>query len=144
MVAERTQTAGRSRPAARQFPGLRWLRTSLRTGHIAAFSGLVGGHVFDASASALQPWLFATIATGGALIALNLYQTSIWLRELRGIAIMVKMALLCIIPVWWDARLVILFVVIAISGYVSHMPGRYRYWVIGEGPPQGKQRHKRG
>jgi len=128
----------------RDFRGLRWLRTSLRTAHIAAFSGLVGGHVFDASSTQLTPWLYASIASGAALVALNLYQTTRWLREVRGVAIMFKLALLCVIPFWWQARIPVLFAIIVLSSYVSHMPGRYRYWVIGDGPPLRKQKSKRG
>lgn len=129
---------------ARDFPGLRWVRTSLRTAHIAAFSGLVGGHVFAASPAQLQPWLIATIASGGGLVALSLYQSMAWLREVRGVAILLKLGLLCIIPLWWSARLPILFAIIVLSSYVSHMPGRYRYWVLGVGPPATRQPHKRG
>lgn len=128
----------------RDFRGLRWLRTTLRTAHIAAFAGLVGGHVFDVSPGQLEPWLYATIGSGAALVALNLYQTTRWLIEVRGVVVMLKLLLLCMIPLWWSARLPILFAVIVLSSYVSHMPGRYRYWVIGRGPPQGRQTARRG
>jgi hypothetical protein len=114
----------------------RWLRITLRTAHIAAFSTLVGGHVFATPADSLRPWLYAAVASGGLLVATYVYQTGWrWAREIRGAAILGKIALLCVIPFWWSSRVPILFAVIVASSYVSHMPGRYRYWVIGRGPP---------
>ena len=118
----------------RHLPGRRWIRITLRTGHIVASSVLVGGHVFNLPAAELMLWLWATIATGVALIATDLYQSLLWLREVRGAAVMAKMALLLVIPVWWEARVPVLVAVIVIGSVVSHMPGRLRYWVIGRGP----------
>ena len=114
---------------------MRWLRISLRTAHIATFATLVGGHVFATPAAELRPWLYGVIATGALLIATYLYQEPRWPREIRGVAIMAKVALLCVIPFWWEARVPILFVIIVVSSYISHMPGRYRYWLVGKGPP---------
>lgn len=114
---------------------LRWVRITLRTAHIIFFSALVGGHVFGTPADDLLPWLYGAVATGGALGATFLYQTRRWLVEIRGVAIMLKVGLLCVIPFWWQARVPILMLVIVLSGYISHMPGRYRYWVVGKGPP---------
>ncbi len=115
---------------------LRWTRITLRTTHIATFSTLVGGHVFSTPADSLRPWLYAAVASGALLIASYLYQAGWrWVREIRGAAILSKIGLLCVIPFWWQARVPILFTVIVISSYVSHMSGRYRYWLIGKGPP---------
>lgn len=114
---------------------LRWVRITLRTAHIIFFSALVGGHIFGAAADDLLPWLYGAVGTGAALSATFLYQTRRWPVEIRGVAIMVKVGLLCVIPFWWEARVPILVIVIVLSSYVSHMPGRYRYWVVGKGPP---------
>jgi hypothetical protein len=118
----------------RDFPGRRWVRTTSRTAHIIAFSILLGGHVFGASAEALLPWLYASIATGAALAATDLHQSFLWLGEVRGVAILGKLALLCVVPFWWEARIAILIAVVMVGSVVSHMPSRYRYWVIGRGP----------
>ncbi len=126
--------------AKRALPGHRWIRIGFRTGHIAASTALVGGHVFGVDAGRLEPWLWATVITGVALIGTDLYQSLLWLREVRGAAVLAKAALLLAIPVWWDARVPILFAVIVIGSVVSHMPGRYRYWVIGRGPRPGSGR----
>jgi hypothetical protein len=114
---------------------LRWVRITLRTAHIICFGMLLGGHTFGAETDDLLPWLYGAIGTGGALSATFVYQTWKWFVEIRGLAIALKIGLLCVIPFWWQARVPILMVVIVISGYISHMPGRYRYWVPGKGPP---------
>ena len=118
----------------RQFPGLRWIRITLRTAHIVSFTAVVGGHIFGAAAADVLPWLIATIATGAGIMALYLFQSFRWLCELRGAAILFKLLLLCVIPFWWEARVPILVAIVVISSYVSHMPGRYRYRVIRGGP----------
>ena len=120
---------------ARDFVGKRWLNITLRTAHIATFAVLVGGHVFDVPASELRAWLYAAIGSGAAMMAIQLHASFRWLRELRGAAIVLKLALLCSIAVWWQARVPVLIAVIVLSSFVSHMPGRYRYWVLGVGPP---------
>ena len=121
--------------APRDFYGKRWVNIALRTAHIATFGVLVGGHVFDVPAVDLHGWLYAAIGTGAAMMAIQLHASFAWLREVRGAAIVVKLALLCTVAVWWQARVAVLMIVIVISSFVSHMPGRYRYWVIGVGPP---------
>lgn len=120
---------------ARDFRGKRWVNITLRTAHIATFAALVGGHVFDVPADELRPWLYGAIASGAAMMAIQLHASFLWLRQIRGAVILLKLAMLCAIAVWWQARVPILFAVIVISSYMSHMPGKYRYWVIGVGPP---------
>lgn len=107
----------------------------MRTAHIATFAVLVGGHVFDAPAEDLRPWLYGAIASGAAMMLIQLHASFLWLRQVRGVAILMKLVALCAIAVWWQARVPILFGVIVVSSYVSHMSGRYRYWVVGVGPP---------
>jgi hypothetical protein len=143
--AERSRLARLLVPETeRQLPGLRWIRMTMRTAHIATFSVVIGGHIFAVPADRIYPWLLAAIATGAGLIALSLYQSFLWLREVRGVAILIKLGLLCAIPLWWEARVPILFAIVVISSYVSHMPGRYRYWVIGRGPRKRNPKGARG
>jgi len=114
--------------------GMRWLRITLRTLHILGSCLVLGGHFFGASKAQVLPWLYLALASGGALILTYLSEGWLWLRELRGVAVLAKSALLLAIPLWWDARVPILIAVVVIGSYVSHMPGRYRYWVVGRGP----------
>jgi len=69
----------------RELPAERAMRIGLRTAHIAVTGILLGGHVFGVDAARLVPWLWATLLTGGAFVAVELYGTCAWLAEVRGL-----------------------------------------------------------
>lgn len=111
-------------------PGVRTVRSTLRTAHLIAFGALYGGHVYGVAAERLQPALLATLASGGALMALEIYRNPHWPAQIRGLATLVKIALVASVALAWDARVWTLTVVIVIGGVVSHMPSRYRYYSV--------------
>ncbi len=113
---------------------LRWLRILCRSGHILGVCVYVGARFAGMSNHDLVPWLALTVLTGTFLVLSDLFQGFVWLREIRGVGVLVKLALLAAISVWPRAEMALLFAVIGIAGIVSHMPGHYRYWVIGRGP----------
>lgn len=114
----------------RPLPASRPLRTSLRTLHLIAFGALYGGHVFAVSPERLIPALAATLASGGALAALEMYRTPVWPVQVRGVATFVKVLLVAAVGVWWNAGVWLLTAAIAIGAVVSHMPGKYRYYSL--------------
>lgn len=107
---------------------IRWLNISLRTAHIAAMGILLGGHAFDVSPERLMFVLWLTIGTGAGLIALESGAKLLWLHQGRGVMVIVKLALICCVPLFWDYRLPILLFVVVIASFGSHMSGRYRYY----------------
>ncbi len=109
---------------------VRALRTTLRTAHLLAFGALYGGHVYTIPAERLWPALLATVASGGALMGLEIYRTPIWLGQVRGVATLVKIGLVAAVAVYWNGRLWLLTAAVIIGGVVSHMPGRYRYYSL--------------
>ncbi len=114
----------------RPLPGVRPLRTTLRTAHLIAFGILYGGHVYGVAPDRLLPALLATLATGGLLMALEVYRLPLWVVQLRGVATLAKILLVAAVAVWWDLRIVFLTTAIIIGSVASHMPGRYRYYSI--------------
>jgi len=114
----------------RAVPGLRGIRTGLRTAHLLAFGALYGGHVFGVPAGRLELALLATVASGGALALLEFYHAPIWLVQLRGLATLAKIALAASVAVFWDDRVALLSLAVVIGGVTSHMPGRYRYYSV--------------
>ena len=109
---------------------MRSLRTGLRTAHVVAFAALYGGHVYGVAAERLLPALIATIATGGVFLALEVWSAPVWLVQIRGVAALVKIALVASVAVFWDWRILLLTLVMAIGVVTSHMPGRYRYYSL--------------
>ena len=116
-----------SEPFRKLKPG-RVLNIVFRTAHIAVTAALFGGHVFDIARDQLNGWLYATILTGAALIAIEAYPRWWWFCQGRGVAAIVKMLLLCLIPWLWEYRVAILVIVIVIASVGSHMPARFRYY----------------
>lgn len=111
----------------RAIRGLRVWRTSLRTAHLVAFGVLYGGHVYGLAAERLAPALLATLATGGALAALEVWRAPIWLVQVRGAATGLKIALVAVVQLHAGLAIPLLTLTIVIGAVSSHMPGRYRY-----------------
>jgi hypothetical protein len=109
---------------------MRSLNIALRTAHIAAMGVLLGGHAFGVAPERLMVALWLTVGTGVALAAVESGLRSLWLHQGRGFMTMVKLVLLCVIPLAWDHRLPILLVVVVIASVGSHMPGRFRYYSV--------------
>lgn len=101
-----------------------------RTAHLAVVGTLVGGHVFGVPHDRLVVWLWASIGTGAALIAIEAFATLDWLMQVSGLFVLLKLGLLLLILLAWDARVPILYTVVAIAGIGSHMPGKYRHYSV--------------
>ena len=114
----------------RPVPGARIIRTLLRTAHLIAAGALYGGHVYGVEAERLVPALAAVLATGGAFLGLEVYQASIWLVQVRGVATMAKLALVAAVSLFWEIRVPLLTMAVIIGGVSSHMPGRWRYYSV--------------
>jgi hypothetical protein len=112
----------------RELPAERAIRTTLRTAHIATAGILLGGHLFEVEPARLVLWLWLTIGTGAAFMAVELYGSFIWLIELRGLLTMLKLALLGAVPLFWAHRVWLLLAALVIGSVGSHMPGRFRYY----------------
>ena len=102
----------------------------LRTAHLAAFAVLLGGHVFDVDPRRLTPWLWATVASGSGLMALELASGVAWLGTGKGLAVLVKLALLALVPVFWEHRVAILMAVVVLAGVASHLPRQLRHYQV--------------
>ncbi len=117
-------------PHSRFFPGQRWVNISLRTLHLIGLSGtgygfFIGGHELN-----WEAFLLLTIFSGAAMTLISIWSNGIWLLQLRGQAIILKLALLgltLILPAW---RAVLFISVLVISGLISHAPGNVRYYSI--------------
>jgi len=107
---------------------VRGLNIFLRTAHIATMGMLLGGHAFHVAPERLQLTLWLAIGTGVVLAAVESGLRPLWLHQGRGLATLLKVALLLVVPLAWDQRLPILLAVVVIASIGSHMPGRFRYY----------------
>ena len=130
-----------SPPEERKSEGNRALRIALRTVHILGFSVLFGGHWFNLPRETLTPWLYWTIFSGAGLMGLDLRAGFDWLWQLAGSMTAAKLVLLCLIPFFWEQRLVLLILVLVIGSVGSHMPGPLRHlplFPVRKSPPVTK------
>jgi hypothetical protein len=114
----------------RRLPGARIWNVSARTIHLAATGTLLGGHVFGVDPANLLPWLWVAAISGGIILGIEVYGSLDWLCQLGGVAVLLKLAILCMIPFAWSVRVPLLFVVVLIAGVGSHMPGRLRHYSL--------------
>lgn len=119
----------------RPLSGKRWLDIALRSLHLVGLLGVGGGMVYDVAMSEVLPWLWLTALTGLAMVSLSLWSNRRWLRQLRGIAILVKLVILALIPLFPEQGVGLLIGVTLLSGVVAHAPGSVRYY---------SPRHRRG
>lgn len=126
----RARLAASLEGAARSVPRSRWCRTSLRTLHLIAVAALYGGHVYGADAARLLPALLATLATGGAFAAFEVWRAPVWLVQVRGVAVLGKTGLVTAVAFWWEGRLLLLTAAMIVGAVVSHAPGRIRYYSL--------------
>jgi hypothetical protein len=111
----------------------RGINIALRTAHLMTSGVLLGGHAFDIPAYRLTLFLYLTIASGIALILLELYSSCRWIYLGKGVMVSAKIALLIAAGVWWQQRAVFLLLVVLIGSVGSHMPARFRYYSLVHG-----------
>ncbi|MDN3516875.1 hypothetical protein QWY84_04535 [Aquisalimonas lutea] len=114
-------------PESRTFPGKRWLETGFRTAHLVGTAGIGGGFLWGAAPQHWLPFLWLTVVTGAAMAALQIWGNGVWLIQVRGLAVIAKLALLGVM-VAGDVRADLFILVLVISGVVSHAPARLRYF----------------
>lgn len=117
----------------RDFPGQRWVRISVRTWHLLSMAFLLGGFGYGIPLPDLTLALWNTFASGLVFSSMELYATGIWLFQLKGQAVLIKLLLLGFVLASPKNALGFMIVAVIIGGISSHMPGRYRYYSLYHG-----------
>jgi len=117
-------------PPNRNFPGQRWVRISLRSAHLLSMALLLGGVAQGVPMNQLPEAFLATLLTGALFAVLEVYNTIVWIYQLKGWVVIVKFFLMGAAfhsaegAVWFLGAAVIL------GGISSHMPGNLRYYSL--------------
>lgn len=115
----------------RHLKGARAWSIAFRTLHLAGFGVVLGGHAFAIEPEKLLPYLWLTILSGLGLIVLEVGAVGLyWLFLGKGIMVLLKLALLLLVPFFWEGRVALLLLVVGIASVGSHMPARYRYYSL--------------
>lgn len=123
-----TRAVNKAIPSVEKTKSGRALRVTLRTLHIIGFSVFFGGLWFSVPQAELMPWLYASVLTGAALMAMELLGGLDWFLQLAGGLTLIKLALLCLVPVFPDYNRFLLVLAVAISSVGSHMPAWLRHF----------------
>ncbi len=115
---------------SRTFAGQRGLSILLRTLHLLGIAGVGGGYFYAVVDESWLAFLYLTLVSGLMMVLLSIWSNGIWLLQLRGHAILLKVLLLMLMPVWPEQRTALLVAVILISGLIAHAPGDVRYYSI--------------
>jgi hypothetical protein len=118
-------------PALRFFPGQRWLNIALRSLHLLGVAGMgVGFLAPEVPDHAWRHYLMLTLVTGVGMSLIDAWSDRRWLVQLSGQAVLVKLLLLALIPLWPAAGPPIFAAVILLSAVVSHAPARLRHYSL--------------
>ena len=101
-----------------------------RTLHLAAFGLMLGGYAYDVDPERVTPALIATITTGALLVLVELYADPRWPFLGKGVLVLVKLALLMLVPLFPAARLPLLVAIVVLAGVGAHMPRRLRHYSL--------------
>jgi len=108
----------------------RWTKISLRTLHLLAVAGVGGGVLFGIEKDLWLNYWWLALASGALMMLMDMIANPVWIVQVRGLAIVLKLILLVFLGSFpaWDST--ILAVIIIISAVVSHAPGKLRYYSI--------------
>jgi len=115
---------------SRFFPGQRWANVVCRTLHLVGLGGLGAGYLFAQQPAGWNLYLTLTLLTGIGLVLISLYSNAIWLIQLRGQVILLKLLLFALIPWFPEFGAVIFWLVVILSGWIAHAPARVRYYSL--------------
>lgn len=108
----------------------RWTKISLRTMHLVSVAGVGGGVLFGLDKIVWVNYWWLALASGILMMAIDIVSNPVWMVQVRGLVIYIKLLLLAFLGIYpqWDSTL--LLIVIIMSGVISHAPGKLRYYSV--------------
>ena len=111
----------------------RWSKITLRTLHVIAVAGIGGGILFGLDRELWYAYWWLSVITGVLIVLIDALVNPVWLIQVRGLSVYVKLVLLVLLWKYptWDIAL--LLAIIALSAVISHAPSKLRYYSIYHG-----------
>ena len=108
----------------------RWIKISLRTLHLLSVAGVGGGVLFGLEKGLWLNYWWLALGTGALMMLIDVISNPIWLVQIRGITVFVKLVLLILMVKFpaWDSALLMLIIIM--SSVISHAPGKLRYYSV--------------
>lgn len=115
---------------SRCFSRQRGVNVALRTAHLIGIAGIGSAYLYAPVSPAWWPYFFLALLSGFGLAGLYLWSDGIWLIQLRGQVILLKLLLLLLIPLFPGLGAGLFLAVIILSGWIAHAPGDVRYYSL--------------
>lgn len=112
----------------RTFPAQRWINVALRGLHLVAVIWL-GAALLDAPVST-NAGVLGVAATGFAMLALDTWSKPSHLREVSGVALLVKLVFVAWMAVDESSRPLLFWFIVVGSAVFSHAPARFRHAML--------------
>lgn len=112
----------------RYLPGNRWLNVGLRTLHLIGIAGIGGGYFYASDGDTWRIYLELCLTSGVLLALLFVYSNGIWLLQMRGLVILLKLLLFFAIGLWPALAVPLLILILVLSGWIAHAPASVRYY----------------
>jgi len=124
----------------RQFAGRRWIKIALRGVHVLCAGLLVGAYLFHAAPEVRGAWLGAACVSGLLVLLLDLHETAVFLVQVRGLVVLLKLAVLASLPWLGGLEAYALGFLVFLSVVSSHASSKVRYRIlIGAGRLKGAE-----
>ena len=124
----------------RSFSGQRALKITIRAVHTLCAGVLTGSYLLNSGEEAQSLWLLWTVGTGLGMLSLDLIESVAFLAQVRGVVLMIKIAVLLALPIFGAATGPLLAILMVVAVISSHAPSRVRYAVIfGRGKIRGAE-----
>jgi len=94
--------------------------------------GVTGGALFQLPIELWLNYLYITVLSGCSMVIIEIWSNGIWLIQLRGLATLLKLAILSLAFIS-DLQSYMIFSAIILSGIFAHAPGKVRYYSIFHG-----------
>jgi len=111
----------------------RWTKISLRTLHLLAVAGVGGGILFGLDQDLWRNYWWLALVSGGLMMLVDIISNPLWLVQVRGLVIFLKLVLLVLLGRYPSLDGYLLGAIIVISTVISHAPGKLRYYSVYHG-----------
>lgn len=108
----------------------RWTKISLRTLHLLSVAGVGGGILFGLDRELWLNYWWLALLSGGLLMMIDIISNPVWVVQVRGLVIFLKLFLLALLGRDPATDSLLLVVIIVISAVISHAPGKLRYYSV--------------
>ncbi len=115
---------------SRYLPGQRWLNVLFRTLHLVGLGGLGAGFLYPAVDESWHLYLQITLVSGTGLALISIYSNGIWLVQLRGQVVFLKLILLALMTPFPQLRAELFILIILLSGWIAHATAQVRYYSL--------------